>query len=139
MFENTIRYNIDEKEGEIIEEEELNLKRISELCHIHEYINSLPFKYNSIISENGVSLSQGQRQRIGVARALFNKPSILILDEALSNLNVDMAIDILKNIRRELPDTTIVLITHTKELVEWCDDEKVLEKDECIMGFVEAL
>ena len=139
MFENTIRYNIDEKEGEIIEEEEHDLKRISELCHIHEYINSLPFKYNSIISENGVSLSQGQRQRIGVARALFNKPSILILDEALSNLNVDMAIDILKNIRRELPDTTIVLITHTKELVEWCDDEKVLEKDECIREFVEAL
>lgn len=36
-------------------------------------------------------------------------------------------------------ENTIILITHTKELVEWCDDEKVLEKDECIRGFAEAL
>lgn len=123
MFDNSIRYNIDENDGEIRESEKKELQYVCQLCYIDDYINRLPFNYDTIIEEGGASLSQGQKQRIGVARAIIHKPSILILDESLSNLNVNMAIDILNNIRKEMPSMTIILITHMNELIEWCDNE----------------
>jgi ATP-binding cassette, subfamily B, bacterial CvaB/MchF/RaxB len=82
-------------------------------ARIHDFIMKLPMSYLTMIGDLGSIMSGGQAQRILLARALYKRPVILFLDEALSNLEDRLSIEILKDIART---TTVVLVTHSRDL-----------------------
>ncbi|MCX5751267.1 MAG: ABC transporter ATP-binding protein [Candidatus Saganbacteria bacterium] len=79
---------------------------------IHDFIVNLPDKYDSLIGENGVSLSEGQRQRLSIARALIKKPDILIFDEPSSSLDSLTERAIFEILPGEVKGKTMIIITH---------------------------
>ena len=98
---------------------EKQIDRVWKLCEIHEIIDSLPQGDQTRISERGVGLSAGQRQRIALARALLGKPPILLLDEVDSNLD-HQAVTVIDRILSKYKGT-ILMITHRKDLLEKAD------------------
>ena len=96
---------------------------------LHDFvIAELPQGYATMVGERGVRLSGGQRQRIGIARALYRKPSLLIMDEAtsaLDNITERVVMEAVQNIRA---DTTIILIAHRLTTVKDCDQIFLMEK-----------
>jgi len=123
IYEN-ICYGLD-REVSIEEVEEASKK-----AYIYDYINSLPEKFDTVISEGGSNLSGGQRQRIAIARIFLRKPKILILDEATSALDntsekyIQNEIEKLKNEN----NTTIISIAHRLTTLKNCDRIIVLNK-----------
>ena len=107
------------------------IEEVAKIANLHDFvIKELTNGYDTIIGERGARLSGGQRQKIGIARALYNNPQLLILDEGTSSLDnmtekvVMEAIDNLKN------NITILLIAHRLSTVKNCDIIFLLEKGE---------
>ena len=90
-------------------------------AHLKEFIDTLPNGLDTIIGENGTRLSGGQRQRIGIARAIYNKPDVLIMDEATSALDNPTEKSIIEAIERMRGDRTIIMIAHRLTTVKNCD------------------
>ena len=86
--------------------------KAAQIAQIHEYINSLPDKYNSLISENGANLSGGQKQRLSIARTLLLDPPILILDDSTSSVDASTEKDIQKAINKLISGRTVITIAH---------------------------
>jgi len=99
-----------------IEKKKIDQKAIesaAKLADLHNFvINDLPNKYETIIGESGARLSGGQCQRIGIARALYHHPSVLILDEATSALDIETENKIMDSIFKISNHKTIIMITH---------------------------
>ena len=85
------------------------------------FVNSLDQGANTMIGELGNSLSGGQLQRIGIARALYKKSKILILDEATSSLDEKTEMKIIEEIFSIDDEITIITVTHRKENLKFCD------------------
>ena len=100
-----------------IEERINDLKDVCLLDYIDEKENG----WNSIVGENGAKLSGGQIQRLGIARALFKKPQILILDEATSGLDKQTEEKLLNNLINFRPKLTIIIISHNKTILNICN------------------
>ena len=117
-----------------ISEEKLN--QIISLCALDELIKKKPLGLETFLFKDSSNLSGGEKQRIILARALLNDFKILILDEALSELNEDLEIGIIKNLRKNYPDKTIIYVTH-KNHDEYFDDVIDLsKKKEVINDFI---
>lgn len=108
LFTGTIRENIicfrnisDEK-----------FKQVCKICKLEEIINKRPNRYNTIINASLNNLSGGEKQRIILARSLLKKAKVIILDEALSEVNVNMEKEILDNIFKYFNNHTIIYVTH---------------------------
>lgn len=108
-----------------------NLKNQIEACKrvgIHDYIESLPKGYNTIINEDNSLFSEGQKQLLVIARALLTKAEILLFDEATSNID-NNATAIISNVLIDLKnDHTILLVTHKPEIMSLADRVVVLDK-----------
>ena len=107
------------------------VEKVSKIANLHSFvINELSDKYQTVIGERGVRLSGGQRQRIGIARALYNEPKVLILDEATSSLDVNTeqaVMDAVNNLGKNL---TIIIIAHRLNTIKKCDKIFLLENGE---------
>ena len=111
-----------------VTERKINKKKIEKIIKIVELentINQLPNKLDTIVGEGGSKLSGGQIQRIGIARALYKDRSILILDESTSALDEKTEINILKSLFENYSEKTILVITHRKKPLEYC--QRLLE------------
>ena len=86
-----------------------------------DFVNKLPKKINTVVGERGSKISGGERQRIGIARALYRNSEVLFLDEATSNLDKKTEIEFLKSINKIKKDKTIILITHSDTALRYCD------------------
>lgn len=105
-------------------ENEINLEKLDNVLKItklFEHVYKLKNNINSNVGENGVNFSGGQIQRIGIARALYNDPEILILDEATSALDESIEDDIVKEIFSENLKKTVIFATHRKTIIKHCD------------------
>ncbi|HFT0295703.1 peptidase domain-containing ABC transporter [Proteus mirabilis] len=105
---------------------------VAKLAGAHEFILKLPLGYDTLIAENGRSLSGGQCQRIAIARALLSSPKILIFDEATSALDGESQAIIEKNLPLITQDKTVIMIAHRLSTIKNCDRIIVLEKGQII-------
>jgi len=99
---------------------------------LKEFIASLPGGLDTKVGERGVRLSGGQRQRIGIARALYNNPAVLVLDEATSSLDVDTEREVMQSIEELQGSTTVLIIAHRYSTIENCDYLYKLEKGKIV-------
>jgi subfamily B ATP-binding cassette protein MsbA len=109
LFDDTVRSNIayanlDATDKDIVE--------VAKLSFSEEFINKLPNKYDTIIGENGVRLSGGEKQRLSIARAMLKDSKIILLDEATSSLDAETESKIQKAINLLTKDRTTLVIAH---------------------------
>jgi ABC-type multidrug transport system fused ATPase/permease subunit len=97
------------------------------ISQLQEYINGLPDGENTKVGDRGSSMSGGQRQRLGIARALFTKPKLLVLDEATSALDGETEANISTAIKSLKGDVTVILIAHRLSTVREADQVVYLE------------
>mgnify|MGYP004561681329 CR=1 FL=1 len=100
----------------------------AKMAQLHEFVNSLPLRYETHLDENGSNLSGGQRQRIAIARAMLKKPDILVLDEATSNLDAVTERAIQETIDNYSKGMTTIIIAHRLSTIRRCDRIFVMEK-----------
>jgi ATP-binding cassette subfamily B protein len=98
------------------------------LCHAHEFISALPQQYDTVLGERGVTLSNGQRQRIALARAAIRPAPIVILDEPTTGLDRENQLAVLDALTRLAAGRTVFLITHDPSLALHTDMVLYLEK-----------
>ena len=101
-------------------------------AQLEPFINSQELGIDTVITEGGLNLSGGQRQRIGIARALFTKPKLLILDEATSSLDGITENEISRSISALKGNITLVVIAHRLSTIRNADLVIYLEKGEVI-------
>lgn len=110
--------------------EEIDREKVAWACKIacaHEFIEQLPDGYETLLGERGAGLSEGQMQRLAVARAVYSGCPILLLDEATSALDADTERRMISSLK-QMSDYTVFLVTHRKDVWEICD--RVLERKE---------
>jgi ABC-type multidrug transport system fused ATPase/permease subunit len=103
-----------------------------EKSQLKDFIASLPDGLETLVGERGVRLSGGQRQRIGIARALYNNPPVLILDEATSSLDTATEREVMRSVESLQGTATILIIAHRYTTIENCDYLYKLEKGKIV-------
>ncbi len=108
------------------------LRMAAQQAEIHDYIMSLPDKYETLVLDGGSNLSGGQRQRLAIARAILRNPSLLILDEATSALDPISEASINKTFAKLSSDRTVITVTHRLSTITDMDQIFVLEHGELV-------
>jgi len=101
--------------------EEEKVWRALEQAQLKEFVESLPEGINTVVGDRGVRLSGGQRQRIGIARAMYENPPILVLDEATSSLDTETEKAVMDAIIGFHGNKTIIIVAHRLSTIEHCD------------------
>ena len=125
LFDQSIKKNI-----ALNFDKKINFNFFLECCKISrldEFLLKLKKNHDINVGESGLKLSGGQRQRIGIARALYNKSKILVLDEATSSLDKSTELSILKKIFKEKNDEIIILISHNDDLKNKLNFNRILK------------
>lgn len=126
LFSTTIRRNIlMGVQGEVDDE---TLYTAARVAHIHDVVQEFPDGYETIVGEKGVTLSGGQKQRVTIARTLLKNPRILILDDALSSVDVATEGHIRTALKALMKDRTTFIIGHRIQSIMHADQILVLDK-----------
>ena len=115
IFSESIARNIAVDDGEI---DLARLEEAARVACIHDYVMKLPLKYNTKIGRDGVGLSQGQKQRILIARAVYKHPDFIFLDEATNSLDAKNERMIVENLEKFYQDRTVVVVAHRLSTVK---------------------
>lgn len=101
---------------------------VAKMTKAHDFVNLMPLRYETMLTENGANLSGGQKQRLAITRALLKKPDILILDEATSNLDSITEKAIERTINELTQGITTIIIAHRLSTIMRCDRIFLLDK-----------
>ena len=124
MPQNIKLFNATLIENICLEATEENFKKAIELCEklgMSEYFNSSPLSYLTRVGEDGINLSGGQRQLVGLCRALFKNPSVLLLDEPTNNMDRKSTSLLWKIIENEKKNRICIIVTHDDLLAQKAD------------------
>ena len=126
ILNESIEYNISFKKNNETDKEKI--QNILKEVELKDFVDTLEKKEKTIIGEKGKDLSRGQCQRIGLARAIYKNPRVLILDEATGALDTKTEKLILEKLYKFKKDLTIISISHRKNSLEFCD--KIFKLDD---------
>lgn len=129
IFSESISRNI------AVGDEEIDVERLEQaarIANIHDYIMGLPLKYNTQIGRDGVGLSQGQKQRILIARAVYKNPAYIFLDEATNALDAKNEKAIVENLNEFYRGRTVVVVAHRLSMVKNADQIIVLDNGKVV-------
>ncbi len=101
-------------------------------ANAHNFIQKLPDKYETKITEGGSNFSGGQIQRIAIARAILGNPSILLLDEATSALDAESESEVQEGLNRAMKNRTVIVIAHRLSTTQGADKIVVFDKGEIL-------
>lgn len=124
LFSGTVRENIRVGKLDASEEEMLEALKLSSG---YEFVMELPDGLDTVIGERGHGLSEGQAQRIAIARAFLRKAPLLILDEATSSLDEPTELKVIQGLQKLTPKPTCLIITHRRSILPYCDREIKIE------------
>lgn len=125
IFSESIARNIAVEDGEI---DKTRLLLAARIANIEEFIERLPLKYNTVIGPDGQGISQGQRQRILIARAVYKNPAFLFFDEATNSLDANNERVIVENLCKFYEGRTVIIVAHRLSTVRNADQIVVLDK-----------
>ena len=129
LFDDTIRNNIKYAKDSATDEE---VYEVAKLSYCDEFINNLPKKFDTLIGENGVRLSGGEKQRISIARAMLKKSSIILLDEATSSLDSETESKIQAALNILTKNKTTIVIAHRLSTILNSDNIFVIDSGKVI-------
>lgn len=129
LFSGTIKENIKYGRLDATDDE---IKRAAKIAGADDFINRLPHGYNTMLYEGGMNLSEGQRQLIAIARVVLAEPSILILDEATSNIDTRTEFKIQKAMKKLMENRTTFMIAHRLSTIRDADMIMVIDKGQII-------
>ena len=134
VFQDSIIFNMSIRENIAFSDKvtDESLAKAIETSELKDYIDSLPEKLNTVVSERGTSLSGGQKQRIMLARALAINPRILLLDDFTARVDTQTEIKILQNVRRNYPGITLISVTQRIATAGQFDQVIVLMEGEIV-------
>lgn len=125
IFSESIARNIAVDDGEIDSD---RLEKAARIACIHDFIKSLPLGYDTLIGRDGTGLSQGQKQRILIARAVYKNPDFIFLDEATNSLDTKNERAIVENLEEFYKGKTVVVVAHRLSTVRNADRIIVLDR-----------
>ena len=125
LFDDTVKNNITYANLDATQKE---IEEAAKYSYAHEFIDKLPQKYETIIGENGVRLSGGEKQRLSIARAILKKSPIILLDEATSSLDAETEDKIQKAITFLTKGRTTIVIAHRLSTILNSDKIYVIDK-----------
>ncbi|MCR4855407.1 MAG: ABC transporter ATP-binding protein/permease [Erysipelotrichaceae bacterium] len=129
LFSGTIRENLRWGNKEASDEE---IERVCKLAQADEFIQQMPDKYDTVLTQGATNVSGGQKQRLCIARVLLKKPKILILDDSTSAVDTRTDALIRKAFREEIPDTTKIIIAQRVSSIEDSDQIIVLDSGKIV-------
>ena len=129
LFDDTIKNNIKYAKDTATDEE---IYEVAKLSNCDEFINNLPNKYDTLIGENGLRLSGGEKQRISIARAMLKKSSIVLLDEATSSLDSETESKIQTALKILTKDKTTIVIAHRLSTILNSDNIFVIDSGKVV-------
>ena len=129
IFSESIARNIAVDDKEI---DKQRLQTAAEIACIHDYVMGLPLKYNTKIGRDGVGLSQGQKQRILIARAVYKNPNYIFLDEATNSLDANNERMIVEYLDEFYKGKTVVIVAHRLSTVKNAEQIVVLDKGKVV-------
>lgn len=124
VFTETIGRNIAIADGE---PDIARIEEAARAANIHEFIMSLPLRYDTVVGRNGMGLSQGQKQRLLIARMIYRRPQFIFLDEATNALDTANERDITRRLSDFYRGRTVIVVAHRLSTVRDADMIVVLE------------
>lgn len=124
IFSESIERNIAVDDGDVSPE---RLHAAAEMANVSEYVSKLPMKYKTKVGKDGIGLSQGQKQRILIARAIYKNPDFIFLDEATNSLDAENERLITERLDRFYQGKTVVVVAHRLSTVRNADNIIVLD------------